>query len=219
MCDGCGRIFARSMKDHKRAIRLGRTKAHCSLTCYRSKPPIPCAHCGELTTNPKYCSRSCAASVSGKLFPKRINSKTSRTCTKCGTSFVRTITHKSLSMCESCYGNWKHRGTDKSVKLGALMNAKSVKEKHPSWKASYVRVLNRQWNKHLLKLPCARCGYSLHIELAHIRPITSFPPSATLGEVNARSNNVQLCRNCHWEFDRKLFTLEDLPRIELGSTA
>ena len=40
-----------------------------------------------------------------------------------------------------------------------------------------------------------------HVELCHIKPIHSFSETSTLGEINSENNVVQLCPNCHWEFD------------------
>lgn len=48
---------------------------------------------------------------------------------------------------------------------------------------------------------CAACGYSLHVDICHVRDIASFPSDATLAEVNAADNLVALDRRCHWEFD------------------
>lgn len=48
---------------------------------------------------------------------------------------------------------------------------------------------------------CKACGYSLHVECCHIKPIADFDSSATLSEVNDLSNLVYLCPNHHWEFD------------------
>jgi hypothetical protein len=83
----------------------------------------------------------------------------------------------------------------------------SVSGKHPSWKNSHIRNFNRSWNKHLLDKPCSNCGYSKHVELCHIRPVSDFPESAKLSEVNAELNNIVLCRNCHWEFDHGLLKM------------
>lgn len=70
----------------------------------------------------------------------------------------------------------------------------------------------------MINLPCAYCGYSLHVELCHIKPISSFPDSALLSEVNSRKNNIQLCRNCHWELDNSIlkikFNKEGFPEFE-----
>lgn len=83
----------------------------------------------------------------------------------------------------------------------------SVVRLHQSSKFAHIRGLCRSWNKDKLKLPCHICGYSKHVELAHIRAISSFPLTALVGEVNHKDNIIQLCPNCHWEFDNKLVDL------------
>jgi hypothetical protein len=85
--------------------------------------------------------------------------------------------------------------------IGEYRKMKSVEGKHPSWVHSHIRMFCRSWNKELLKLPCACCNYNLHVELCHIKPISSFPDESLLGDVNSSKNIIQLCRNCHWEFD------------------
>lgn len=50
-------------------------------------------------------------------------------------------------------------------------------------------------------LACAACGYSLHVDIAHVRPVSDFPAEATIAEVNAASNLIALDKRCHWEFD------------------
>jgi len=57
---------------------------------------------------------------------------------------------------------------------------------------------------------CQRCGYNKHIEICHIRPISSFPKKTKLKTVNARENILFLCPNCHWEFDHNLLTLGEI---------
>ena len=36
--------------------------------------------------------------------------------------------------------------------------------------------------------PCAKCGYDKHVELCHIKSMSSFPDSALVKEVNNRKN-------------------------------
>ena len=48
---------------------------------------------------------------------------------------------------------------------------------------------------------CAKCGYDKHVELCHIKDIANFDDDSLLSEVNSRNNIIQLCPNCHWEFD------------------
>jgi len=221
-CSGCNLPFLKVLRDHKRAIRRGSAKAFCSVSCRQPRKMINCA-CGKSTTNPNFCSTSCAARINNSLFPKRHRYRVLRVCRICNVSYFNCVKHAALRTCAVCLtllsGNGK---LDFNSPIGSALNTKALKGRHPSWKFAHIRQLNRRWNCHLLKLPCARCGYTLHIELAHIKPLASFPLSATIGEVNNPSNIIQLCRNCHWEFDHQIFTIaqtqrEPLVRIELTS--
>lgn len=46
--------------------------------------------------------------------------------------------------------------------------------------------------------------YTTYIEVAHIKAISDFLPTSTLGEINAQSNLILLCPNHHKEYDKKL---------------
>jgi predicted restriction endonuclease len=97
----------------------------------------------------------------------------------------------------------------KTKTIGEYRNMISVKGKHASWLHSHVRNFARSWLKHLTKLPCKFCGYKEHVELAHIKGVSEFNDKELLSVVNSEKNVIQLCPNCHWEFDnkdRKLFT-------------
>lgn len=59
----------------------------------------------------------------------------------------------------------------------------------------------------MIELPCANCSYDLHVELAHIKSVSTYTNEVTLGEINHPSNVIQLCRNCHWEFDHNKLDL------------
>lgn len=48
---------------------------------------------------------------------------------------------------------------------------------------------------------CEGCGYDRHVEVAHRIPVKCFSGTAKLSEVNAVSNLMFLCPNCHWEHD------------------
>ena len=85
--------------------------------------------------------------------------------------------------------------------IGEYRDRPSVRDKHPSWSNTHIRSFARSWFRYKTKLPCAHCGYDKHVELAHIKDIASFPDDALLSEVNSEDNIIQLCPNCHWEFD------------------
>ena len=73
---------------------------------------------------------------------------------------------------------------------------------------------NRQRNRELKKLPCIVCGYTKHVQLAHVRPVHTFSSSATLREINAKDNVIPLCPNHHWEYDHDLLELVDQTKID-----
>lgn len=157
---------------------------------------MKCLNCSSETTNPKFCSRSCGASYNNKLFPKR---KSQRKCKKCNNA-TRSYRH---TLCELHWKEYIESKTDnfKNTKLKEYWNKDSLKNLHPSSKNAHIRGVANSWFKDLKKLPCAKCGYEKHVELCHIKPITSFTEENTLAEVNHRDNIIQLCPNCHWEFD------------------
>jgi len=48
---------------------------------------------------------------------------------------------------------------------------------------------------------CKKCEYDKHVETCHIKPICLFDESTPIEIVNADSNLLLLCPNCHWEHD------------------
>lgn len=161
-----------------------------------------CLNCKKPTANPKYCCRSCSATQNNKIAPKR---KLTRKCLECDTIVSNWRQYRCIKHLQaykiSCAESYKFKT------LAEYHEHLSVKGKHSSWKNSHIRVFNRAWNKNLTLLPCKNCGYNKHVELCHIKSVSSFPKTATLGEVNAATNNIQLCRNCHWEFDNGLLVI------------
>ena len=99
--------------------------------------------------------------------------------------------------------------------LGDVVNVNSVKGRHPSWKKVYVGIHNNLVNKKLKNLPCQVCGYTPHVELAHIHPVAGFPLTATLAAINDPQNILVLCPNHHWEFDHGFLTLDQVTPREM----
>lgn len=54
---------------------------------------------------------------------------------------------------------------------------------------------------------CLICGYSIYIEVCHIKAINEFNGETKLNEVNTLSNLTILCPNHHKEFDRGLLSV------------
>ena len=152
-----------------------------------------CLNCSQHTENPKFCSRSCSTSYSNRMSPKRTLTRKCRLC-------EAVVRNYRSALCETHYVEAKETKY-LTTTVGEYRDRLSVKGKHKSWANSHIRNFARSWNKSLRKQPCRKCGYTLHVELAHIRPVSDFPDEALLTEINAESNMIPLCPNCHWEFD------------------
>lgn len=161
-----------------------------------------------------FCSRHCAGQFN--MRGKQHNPPKTRSCKLCQAEFVCSRFHTDRSKCPTCKEQLFNKPEQNQLlTLGQLRQRQSDKNIHPSWLYSQVRSFNRAWNKDLLSLPCQNCGYSKHVELCHIKAITSFDLSTTLGEINHTNNVVQLCRNCHWEFDNNLLKLKSPSNLSL----
>tara|TARA_R110000868_G_scaffold14414_2_gene67034 strand:+ start:37371 stop:37895 length:525 start_codon:yes stop_codon:yes gene_type:complete len=162
-----------------------------------------CVNCQKDTKNPKFCSRSCSATLSNKLQPKRLR-KTK--CNRCN-NITKSYKH---SLCEEHHKEYIESKSAfyENLTLEHYWNKKSLQNLHVSSKNAHIRLLGRYKHKEMLKLPCYQCGYTKHVELCHIKPIKNFNEKCTIKEVNDIKNVIQLCPNCHWEFDNHLLILE-----------
>lgn len=154
-----------------------------------------CTHCGNFTSNPKFCSKSCSAKHNNKI-PKR---KITRKCKKCSNLVMN---YKSY-YCVDHYQTKIERQREfiENQTLASYYSKDSIKGRHASSKSVHIRMLARSWFRELTKLPCAKCGYDKHVEMCHIKAIKDFPDTALIKEVNCKDNIIQLCPNCHWELD------------------
>lgn len=182
------------------------------LTFHRFRRPrvytsMLCLHCKRETSNAKFCTRTCAVIVNNSLKPKR-KRKTQELCVIC-----QIRTHRSRSKrCSICI-NALHHANQTSMNKQTLADvAKRYSQIgiSPSYRHAYVRYHCHRLNRHLQKR-CQICGYDTHVELCHIKAISSFDLSATLDEVNASTNIAVLCRNHHWELDNGIIRIQDIP--------
>lgn len=144
---------------------------------------INCTYCNNETNNKKFCSRSCAQSYNNKHFPKR---KPKGKCKECQGPRLSGYTY--------CSGCWSTRVKD--IRLGEAI----YERHHRSSAYALVRSRARSVVKPEDK-SCENCGYNKHVEVCHIKPISSFEETVYLSVINSQDNLVLLCPNCHWEFD------------------
>ena len=55
---------------------------------------------------------------------------------------------------------------------------------------------------------CAICGYTNHIEVAHIKAVSDFSDNTMIKDINSIENLIALCPNHHWEYDNGLLKLD-----------
>jgi hypothetical protein len=160
-----------------------------------------CIFCNEQTSNPKFCSRSCAAKYNNVLYPKRT---TESRCKICNDKIWKGKTY-----CKHC---WQRKVEENSI---AKWDSTTLKEMiflgnaNAGGRYPYIRTLARQkYIKSDKPKQCLICNYSLHFDVAHVKAIKDFPLSATIGEINNLNNLEALCKNHHWEYDHGHITLE-----------
>ena len=189
----------------------------------KTKSQVKCSNCSKLffksqseikrsKTGRHFCSRSCSATFNNVGVQR--NPAKPYNCKACNEVYFLDYKHRRTVVCRKCSDNGNKTNSDiiKELTLKEYRNKDSVKNKHASWKNSHIRNFCRSWNKDLQKQPCQNCGYSKHVELCHIKPVSSFSDDAKLKTVNSPDNLLILCRNCHWEFDHNLLALESIPQ-------
>jgi len=218
-------VTAEQMKSRKRLLKNGGS-TFCSNDCrllHRGFDPtkpreIACIQCSKIVikkigdikrSENQFCSRSCAATYNNFKFPKR---KLSKKCSNDNCSCL--VRNYKSTLCQTHWDEYKLTQKENLMQStigdyrARIMN--SSKNYNMGSLHAGIRGLAGSWFKHLKKIPCHNCGYSKHVELCHIKPVASFPDNATVGEINHPNNIIQLCPNCHWEFDRLGLKLENI---------
>lgn len=207
-CQYCENIFETKKKNILRSHCDGRTVKTCSAKCSNSlrmtgrRVDVNCKNCNKSfskvlsqfkKSENHFCSKSCSASYINTINPKRKTKKLCKDCCEPLTSYLDSYCKK--------HKEQRLKDKYKNKTIGEYRLKKSVQGKHPSWISSHIRQFARSWNKPLISKPCAFCGYDKHVELAHIKGVSTFDDNAKLSLVNSETNIIQLCPNCHWEFD------------------
>jgi hypothetical protein len=201
--------YCRKMTPWKRTTELRRYKNfYCSFECSKSaeirRKEFSCAVCSKIVLRTPsnlskwgkyFCSASCSAKFHNERrwgVLRRSGKLKTKVCIDCGG-----ISSRSTGRCRICIGVFLIEKTGKT-RLGTPTN-----DRYPQ--AKYARIRSHAKNVarlHKIEEKCSVCGYETVIELAHIKPIKDFHPSALLSEVNHRRNLVYLCPNHHTEYDR-----------------
>jgi hypothetical protein len=146
-------------------------------------------------TKNNFCSRKCSNTYYRSNHCP--NPPKPRTCKICKGEYPLNKTHRSV-FCPSCKPREDWSRGDITLQE-AIYHAH-----HKSSAFALVRTRARAVLHKLGWNSCWICGYSKHVDAAHIRDIADFPPETRLSVINAPSNLAPLCRTHHWEFDHDM---------------
>lgn len=157
--------------------------------------------CGKLSTR-KYCDK-CTASI---IEQKKTKIKNCKFCSK---QFIlqRQTNGKfsKIRYCELCFSTFKFLNIIENQTKGDFFKAR---KNWQSARSSIRRHADKIFKKSNRERNCVICGYSNHVEIAHIKSVSSFDDQALLKEINDINNLVPLCPNHHWEIDNGLLTID-----------
>lgn len=133
-----------------------------------------------------------------------------RTCKRCGKIYKNYKNAVSL-FCQECKAyRDENQSFYKAYTIEKYLLKKGISAVNKSEANAAIRSLGKIWLKNSANDCCENCFYDLHVEICHIKPVSSFKLEDMLGDVHHKRNILTLCRNCHWEFDRGQLTLETL---------
>lgn len=154
-----------------------------------------CLHCGAPCKR-KYCSHKCS-----NIHNPRRNKKPLPKCVRCD----NIVDYHRSKFCKEC----KTTGYQ-YVRIGNIpvkdrtIEQSVANQKSKSGSSKYNGIRNhayRLYRRELQNAVCQSCGFKPHVELCHIKPISSFAAGTLVSVINDRSNIMFLCPNCHWIHD------------------
>lgn len=136
----------------------------------------------------KFCNHSCSASYNNSHREKK-----EYFCTKCGKSIGFGYDIHRRTLCDECNPN--NVDWDK-ITYG------EVKAKRGYQVNSRIRELARTKYFNTYNNPsCKFCGYDKHVEIHHIKGISTFSDDTPISVINDLSNLIAVCPNHHWELE------------------
>ena len=182
------------MNRYQKAAEIGnKIKREKSLLDYYKTPNI-CKHCGEIIKvkdkqkvseirKKSFCDTSCSASFNNSQRPLKCKPKKEKNLRPEKFSYFNGVTKKMFFETKGVY--YKFRAQIR---------------KH----AQYIYEKNNGSRK------CGFCGYDKHIQVCHIKSVSSFNDCDLITDINSKDNLIGLCPNHHWEFDHGHLTIENI---------
>jgi hypothetical protein len=205
----------RGKTEHKEAFERYYMNPHICKEC--GKVIIPLERRGGLAQarKKKFCNKQCAAKYNNSDKPKRKKATEKwGGCHRCGIEILYTQrTDKGYWKREYCSDCRLLVSAEKrNTVVIARLTKRGLLERRGDWTSANIAIrvgAQRAYAKSGKPYICHECGYSLHVEICHIRDVADFPETALISEINDPENLVALCPNHHWEFDSGLLELSE----------
>lgn len=214
-CSLCNKPFQRKKVDCSFQYGFDNRKFYCSKQCqYKVKTKKDlidvkcCKNCNKGFT-PKYIKQLfCSKSCSNKGVIRR-----TKTLKKCSYEQCNEYVEYSFSkFCKKCKTIGRHHSKINNGKLyteitlGEYLQNKSDRNCQIAGPNKFDRIRGyaRSMFNNIKQKQCVRCGWAHHVEVCHIKPISSFSETALISEINDINNLILLCPNCHWLHDHNL---------------
>lgn len=98
----------------------------------------------------------------------------------------------------------KQKGLQNCITKGELFNT-SISWQHAR---NYIcKDARKIFQSSCKDKSCVVCGYNNHVEVAHIKSVSSFTDNTPVSEINDISNLIALCPNHHWEYDNNILDI------------
>ena len=156
-----------------------------------------------------FCNSSCSAKHSNKVSPKR-HADDFYCKGNCGKNLGK-FWIKGRQYCDDCLLKVKNK---KSIVKKNLKD-RTFEEYLSNYKygdpANRYTAIRKNGKKVIersgIEKCCKKCGYDKHVEVCHIKSISTFEKTCLISEINSLDNLVYLCPNCHWEFDHNMMSI------------
>ena len=196
-CKNCGEVI--KVKSWE-APALARRKIFCSLHCSNSYNIVQRVKDGNIVRKPDSgICEDCGIEIKFKKYD-------------CGV-----ISHRRF--CDVCLKKFFVRNARETAEKRGVAFPKPVSEMtkqelrqvckngYHHFKSHINKHARQVYEKTGKPRVCAKCGYSVHVEVCHKKSISSFKATALISEINDPTNLFVLCRNHHKEFDDGLLDI------------
>lgn len=181
------------MNRYQKAAKVSNDRSRVRALENYYKNPNYCKECGNVikvkdnemcsqVRKKTYCDRSCSVTYNNRIRDRKIKDK-KVTVVKEKTpifGYLEGITKKEFFESKGIY--YKFR---------------AVIRRH----AHYIYHKNNGEKK------CKVCGYENHVEVCHIKSVSSFGDNDLITDINSFDNLIGLCPNHHWEFDNGIIKI------------